>query len=487
MNERSSNPIMTPAKIFTLLLWSSIAAAAMIGRTWLGPIEVLYLLAPLVHVPLGLRVVQDLRGEFSPYGRITIRLLPLGAVAAAASFWPRVGHSAGMLAGCWLVICLLAAAEGLVFALQGGYRSAEGICISVGLLYLVVGGVWFVLSRLGATPMHFAEPIILLTAVHFHFTGFALPVITAATGRTLSTRVHRGGVASLFPYVAAGIVAGPAILAGGFVFGSPLWKLLAALFLALVCVLLAILLSSAAGENRPTAAQILLLVSAASLILGMALAGAYVIGDFTERYWLLIPSMARLHGTTNAIGFAFCGLLGWALAYREIQRPASPLEDSATDHSAPPSAMPTPGRTVAAFLIAPLIVPLVFTLISFAADAYNSRTLSPQEPLYGFPAFTIFGLPYAYMAELLLGVPAWLAFKYFRIRSFAAFAAGGAFLGLLFHLIFGGWRSWPGDPLLLAIFVIAASASAILFRAMVFPRVRSRPRYGGDDSLISSD
>jgi YndJ-like protein len=470
MNDQSRDAIIAPAGLFGLLLWCAIAAAALLGRTWLGPIEVLFLLAPLVHVPLGLRVVQDVRGEFSPLGRLATRLLPLGAVAAAASFWPRAGLPAGLLAGCWLLICLVAAGEGLVVFLRKGYRSAPGFCISAGLIYLAVGGTWLVLSRLGVTPMHFAEPIILLTAAHFHFTGFALPVITAATGRAFTNRASSSRFASAFPYVAAGIVAGPAILAGGFVFGSPLWKLLAALFLAVVCVFLAILILSVVPQIKSRAAQILLCASAVSLIVGMVLAGTYVIGDFTERYWLLIPRMARLHGTTNAIGFAFCGLLGWAIVYREMRRPASPSLTSARNRSGLPSG--NPGRTVAAFLISPLIVPIVFSLFVFIINAYNLRTFSPQEPLYGLQDFSIFGLPYAYLAELLLGVPAWLAFKYFRIRSFAAFAAGGAFLGLLFYLI---WQGWPGgldDVLFLVVFVIAASASAILFRAIAFSKAR---------------
>jgi len=293
-----------------------------------------------------------------------------------------------------------------------------------------------------------------------------LPVMTAATGRALAKRAPHGALASLFPYVAAGIISGPAILAGGFVFGYPLWKLLAALFLATVCIVLAALLFSVVPRIEPRSAQVLLCVSAASLIVGMVLAGAYVIGDFTERYWLLIPRMARLHGTTNALGFAFCGLLGWAMACGAIHRPASHPPNSATNHSI--GTYGAPGRTVAAFLIAPLIVPLVFSLVGFVSDAYNLRTFSLQEFVDGLLLYTIYGLPFAYMAELLLGVPVWLAFRYFRIRSFVAFAAGGAFLGLLFYLI---WEGWPGDLLFLAIFVIAASASAALFRAIAFSKL----------------
>jgi len=38
-----------------------------------------------------------------------------------------------------------------------------------------------------------------------------------------------------------------------------------------------------------------------------------------DSYWLLIPRMAWLQGTANALGFALYGLLGWALAHREIR------------------------------------------------------------------------------------------------------------------------------------------------------------------------
>jgi hypothetical protein len=468
---------LTVASVFSFLLWCAIASAALLGRIWLGPIEVLFLLAPLVHVPLGLQLVRRLRGQFSPFGRLAMRLIPLGALAAAASFWPHTGLAAGLLAGGWLLICLLAAAEGLVLVFRGVYRSAEDSCLAVGLLYLAVGGVWLVLSRSGATPMHFAEPIILLTAVHFHFTGFALPVIAAATGRRLSTVAPHSPSASLFPYVAAGIIAGPAILAGGFVLASPLWKLVAALFLATICILLSVLLFSVAPQIKPRSAQVLLSISATSLIFGMVLAGLYVIGDFTQRYWLLIPRMARLHGTANALGFALCGLAGWAFANRETTKPDSPHPTSAPNYWAGSSEQP--GRTVAAFLLAPLIVPLAFLGVSVLQDAYSSGAFPRGGLLDLLAVLTIYGLPLAYFTELVLGVPVWLVFKHFRIRSFPAFAAGGAFLGLLFYAF---WQGLPGDLTIqslaqefnpfnseaLVSFVISASVSAILFRAIVF-------------------
>jgi YndJ-like protein len=483
MTEQFSEPAISVIDVSSLLLWCVIACLALTGRTSLGPIEVLFLLAPLVHVPLGLRVIRPLSGGFSRFGITASRLLPAGAIAAALSFWPHTGFAAGLLAGGWLFICLLLAAEGLLFVFRRGYRSFQDICISVGLCYLAVGGVWLVLSRSGATPMHFAEPIILLTAVHFHFTGFALPVIAAATGHSLATRAPYTGFASLFPYVAAGIVGGPAILAGGFVFGYPLWKLVAAMFLAAICVVLAVLILLAVPRVKARAAQVLLCISAASLTFGMVLAGAFVIGDFTQRYWLLIPRMARLHGTANALGFALCGLIGWVLAARQAPGSASPTRSSGTNYWAASSEQP--GRTVAAFLLAPLIVPLIFFAVSVLQDAYSSGAFPTGGSLDVLMILTLYGLPCAYLTELILGVPVWFVFKHYKIRSFTAFAAGGAFLGFVFYAF---WEGLPGDLTIQSLarefnpfssgalpgFVISASVSAILFRAIAFPGAASQ-------------
>jgi hypothetical protein len=58
---------------------------------------------------------------------------------------------------------------------------------------------------------------------------------------------------------------------------------------------------------------VLLGISAVSLAIAMTLVGIYTVGEFTGQYWLVLPQMARFHGTINALGFALCGLLGWAL------------------------------------------------------------------------------------------------------------------------------------------------------------------------------
>jgi hypothetical protein len=45
----------------------------------------------------------------------------------------------------------------------------------------------------------------------------------------------------------------------------------------------------------------------------MALAAVFAVSSAAGTAWLDVPTMARLHGTANALGFALPGLLAWAL------------------------------------------------------------------------------------------------------------------------------------------------------------------------------
>lgn len=83
---------------------------------------------------------------------------------------------------------------------------------------------------------------------------------------------------------------------------------------------------------------------------------------------------------------------------------------------------------------------------------------------------SIYALPVAYIFELLIGLPAWILFRIFRLKSLVAFALGGAVIGLLVDVIMKiaskslcDWEA--GDTLN----VLAAVGSALLFRVIAFP------------------
>lgn len=302
------------------LLWCAIAVLALTGRSRVGLIEALFLLAPLVHVQLGFRVVRGLIGEYSTLGRIAHSLRPLAAILAAASFWPPPGVLAGGLAVAWPLACALAALDGFLRLARQANRSVESAFLTAAFIYLVVGGVWLVLSRLGVTPTHLPRQIVLLASVHFHFTGFALPVFAAATHRAsqISGLAHKRLGRFEFLYLAAGIICGPLFLAAGNLLMLPISKLTGALLLTLTSFGLAGMLIPTLPAVKSRLARALLAVAAMSLVGGMTLVGVYTVGEFTGRSWLLIPEMARFHGTVNAVGFVLCGLFGWTLALERI-------------------------------------------------------------------------------------------------------------------------------------------------------------------------
>ena len=284
-----------------------LAAAAVGFGARLDLIEMLFLLAPLVIVPLGLELVAPHAGGLLVFRAATL-LQPFAAVTAALSFWLDPGLPAALAACAWLLVATLAALPA-IFSVP---RTLVEACERAALLYLPAGGGWLVLSRLGAAPLGFEEPIVLLTAVHFHYAGFAAPLLAAAVGRALAV----GWPRFLFRFAAGVAVAGPALLAAGFVV-SPRFKVIAALLLAAGLAALSAVTFAGLGHVRRGVARAFAAVSAA-LLPGMALAGVYAAGEFAGRPWPDIPQMAALHGVANSIGFALCGLIAWNLAAKEI-------------------------------------------------------------------------------------------------------------------------------------------------------------------------
>jgi YndJ-like protein len=178
------------------------------------------------------------------------------------------------------------------------------------LIYLAIGGAWAVSDRLGFRPLDFDPVIVLLTAIHFHYAGFALPLVTGLAARRLD-----GGTARL---AAAGVIAGVPLVAIGITStqlkAGPLIESLAAWVLAAAGILTASLhLRLAFAPGRPLV-RCLWAVAAVSLAGSMVLAAMYGSRFYIALSWLDIPWMRAFHGTANALGFGLAGLLAWVMA-----------------------------------------------------------------------------------------------------------------------------------------------------------------------------
>jgi len=255
--------------------------------------------AILLCIPLALRAV----GPGDSTGRLLVAGYPIAAVAGLLAIVLPTGILSAVVGLVWLAFTLLAALHGLTRAI-GARRRTEELCIAVGFLYLAVGGVWFVLWRSGVTVMDFGAHVPLLTAIHFHYAGFASPILVGFVGRELRVAATR-----LWPiYVGAAslVIVGPAFVALG-IAGVRIVEAPAAVVLAVGTATVALLaLAVVLRRLRGGPARALFAVSSAAAIVAMTLAVLYAAGNPLEE-------MVRWHGSFNALGYVFCGLLAWNL------------------------------------------------------------------------------------------------------------------------------------------------------------------------------
>jgi hypothetical protein len=173
------------------------------------------------------------------------------------------------------------------------------------MVFLAVGGGWATLSRYGARPLDFSAVIVLLTAAHFHYAGFARPLLTGLAGRDrpgVPARLAAWSVMLGVPLVALGITVGREL---------PVVEWLAASFLSAGCLLVCFLQLRAAARGGFGVRKVLPAVSGLALVAGMALAATYALGVYRHAAWLSIDTMIPWHGSLNALGFALPGLLAW--------------------------------------------------------------------------------------------------------------------------------------------------------------------------------
>jgi hypothetical protein len=306
--------------ILGALIWILLLATPLPIDSSLAPIARLLLLAVLTITPLALPLAAP--PAPARYARLAHRAAvltqPLAAALVVVALYQPSGPTAALLAATWLLPTGMAALAGLLRLLARRNARAEELCIDAGLIYLPVGAVWLLLNRLALNPLGFGDTIVLLTAVHFHYAGFAAPILAGLLGRRIASARPRAW--PLFRLVGAGVIAGIALVAAGITLARymPLVEVAAAHLLAaslLGLAGLALNVGQPALATRP--ARALLATSAASLVVTMIFAASYALGQYLGTPIVGIPRMVQVHGWLNAAGFALCGLLAWTIEERD--------------------------------------------------------------------------------------------------------------------------------------------------------------------------
>jgi hypothetical protein len=291
-------------------LWASIAILAGLHRAPFGVIELLLLSAVLVIVPLGFNLTRmhDFAGDESRMQVLWV-LEAAAALAVVASFWQRPGVVAAALSVPWFVLGVSVALAGVWNLYRKETRSLTDLAVSVAGVDLAFASGWLLVSRAGLHPMGFQEPIVLLTAVHFHYSGFGVALIAAAALRVRQDRAIRLGV--LTP-IAWFVLFLPFLLAAGFVI-SPVLRMVAALGLAVSVPALAASLFRMSRLFHPAVARVYMRLGAIAAWVAMCLAGVYAVTDYVGKAFMTMPGMASTHGVLNGLGFVLCSVLAFAI------------------------------------------------------------------------------------------------------------------------------------------------------------------------------
>jgi hypothetical protein len=295
------------------IVWLALVASRLAGLTRLTLIDLLFLLAPLVIVPLGLALIAFDEGLPQALLTAAIRVQPAGAVLAVVAFLLPIGLPAALPATAWLLLCVIAALGALAHLIQGRSLRPERLAPSAAVAFMAFGAIWLVLSRAGVAPIGLSPIIVEMTAVHFHFTGFAATLMAALVLTRL--RDERGIARRLAMAASLLLVAGSPVLAMGWATPIHVLQVAGAILVATGVVATSVVLFfRSASLVESTAARVLLRLSAFAPLLPMVLAVEYSAGHVFGFPTLDIQGMALIHGDLNALGFSLLGLIAWSIS-----------------------------------------------------------------------------------------------------------------------------------------------------------------------------
>lgn len=265
----------------------------------------LFLLAPVLVVPLGLRLVPLTGSNARRLRRAATVLQPFGALAAIISFLLPPGATAGGLAAAWFAVSALAGLAGLLEIMEARSLVPDRLLPAAALGLLAVGGAWLVAFRSGLY-LGYGPTVAELTAVHFHYAGFGATLMSALALRHVRSRLSAG--AGLL------VVIGTPLTAAGFALGAPSLTLVGPILLAAGLLTNAALTAVVIAPRQPAATRWLLTISSVAVLVPMLLGVDYAAARIFPIPALDLWTMAIVHGDLNAVAYALIGLVGWSRA-----------------------------------------------------------------------------------------------------------------------------------------------------------------------------
>lgn len=267
-----------------------------VGLEWpqIHSVEVIFLFSVLCLIPLSLVLIdkQDRGGEIFLLGDVINAAYPFAAACGMLAFlWDSLAFAV-----IWFLFTGLVALLGLRRLLERGWKPVGETCIDFGLMYLFISGCWL-LAYVGEwNVLGFSGLIVLLTANHFQYSAYFLPIIVGLLNRRMLE----------WPTTLI-VMLSPVTVAVGITYSTTV-ELVAVFIYYLALVRFGYKIWKTSFEKK--LAKWLLRVSVSLLMMTITFSLLYAIGTFRGVVILSIPEMIWIHGLVNAVGVIMLGLIG---------------------------------------------------------------------------------------------------------------------------------------------------------------------------------
>ncbi|MFB4169569.1 YndJ family protein [Virgibacillus sp. JSM 102003] len=264
--------------------------------------------AQLVYVPLTLHLVMK-----SDNGYIPRYLSYLAIPAFTAVIFLQITTDTAWdttFAVIYFLFTLFIAGYGFSRFLHRGSIHLEEFLIDIGLIYIAIGGAWFVAYEANMNT-GFSPMMTWLTGIHFHYSAFLLPIFTGLLGRLYKS--------ALYKLVGVVVIVSPIIVALGITFSTVLELISVVIYIIGIYGLIYISFKASINWlNR---------VSFAALGVAIIFSLVYAFGNVTGLYTVTINFMLLFHGITNSVLFAAAGIIGWyiKLPFTRLKKPNFPV------------------------------------------------------------------------------------------------------------------------------------------------------------------
>ncbi|MCJ7840267.1 YndJ family protein [Lederbergia sp. NSJ-179] len=255
-------------------------------------------IAQILYIPIMLQLVTN--GEDWLSKNYYYFAIPAyGAVAFLQ--WTGQTPWDGWVAAIYFLFTVIMAIYGLNRFLRRGFVHLEEFSVDLGLIYLAIGGAWFFAYEAGLDT-GFSALLTWLTAIHFHYSAFLLPIFIGFLGRLSKPAAYH--------WMTSLLLVSPMIVAIGITFSRWIELLSVLLYIIGIAGLIALAFKSSFQNDWQ---KWLVRISFLSLAVSISFSLLYAYGNLSFTFIVNMDFMLRFHGVLNCLVFGLLGVAGWSL------------------------------------------------------------------------------------------------------------------------------------------------------------------------------